>query len=295
MIELSSAGPDLWRQGFAGDVFNTLWYARAHLSDAYGVQFHTGLGVDDMSARMRGFFGDHGVDLATAVTVQNRVPGLYAITLNGAERSFTYWRNQSAARLMMTGDLNALTQAFDAAGLVYFSGITLAILDDAGRASLLDMAARAKAAGKTVAFDPNLRPRLWDSTTQMCDWVMKAAAVSTLALPSFDDEAVHFGDADTGACADRYHAAGVRDVVVKDGTGATILSGTAGRQALPVTPVSGVRDTTAAGDSFNGALFAHLMVKGDLAGAIRAGQACAAKVVCEPGALIDQAMFAQIG
>ena len=33
MIELSSAGDDLWRQRFSGDVFNALWYARAHSAD----------------------------------------------------------------------------------------------------------------------------------------------------------------------------------------------------------------------------------------------------------------------
>ena len=31
MIELSAGKGDLWRMGFAGDTFNTAWYARAIL------------------------------------------------------------------------------------------------------------------------------------------------------------------------------------------------------------------------------------------------------------------------
>ena len=50
MIELSSAGDDLWRQRFSGDVFNALWYARAHSADDADVAFHTAVGTDQSAA-----------------------------------------------------------------------------------------------------------------------------------------------------------------------------------------------------------------------------------------------------
>src|SRR6185436_3301916 len=87
-------------------------------------------------------------------------PGLYAITLAGAERSFTYWRSDAAAR-RLADDPAALTKSLDDRALVYFSGITLAILAEPARRTLIAALAAARSAGTTVAFDPNHRPRLW--------------------------------------------------------------------------------------------------------------------------------------
>ena len=64
------------------------------------------------------------------------------------------------------------------------------------RAALLAALVRARAAGTRVVFDPNLRPRLWPGREAMCEAVMAAAARADIVLPSFDDEAAAFGDAD---------------------------------------------------------------------------------------------------
>ncbi len=57
MIELSAGKGDLWRMGFAGDTFNTAWYARATLPRNRRVGYVTALGDDPLSADMRKFFG----------------------------------------------------------------------------------------------------------------------------------------------------------------------------------------------------------------------------------------------
>jgi hypothetical protein len=46
MIELSAGKDDLWRMGFAGDTFNTAWYARAILPKTKRVGYVTALGDD---------------------------------------------------------------------------------------------------------------------------------------------------------------------------------------------------------------------------------------------------------
>jgi len=47
---------------------------------------------------------------------------------------------------------------------------------------------------------------------------MAGAAVADIVLPSFEDEAVHFGDATPEATIQRYQTVGVRLVVVKNAT-----------------------------------------------------------------------------
>ena len=69
--------------------------------------------------------------------------------------------------------------------------------------------------------------------------------VADVALPSFDDEALLWGDADPDATLARLAAAGVAEIVVKNG-GGEIASFANGLRACTPTPlVSNIRDTTA--------------------------------------------------
>lgn len=285
MVELSSAGNDLWRQSFAGDAFNTAWYARALLPNDWQVKFHTALGTDPISDQMAAFFKNAGVGCDDIPRIADRMPGLYTIHLHGAERSFSYWRDTSAARLMLSQP-ELLQSKLAAADLIYLSGITMAILspDDADR--LIDWVGRYSKPDAKVAFDPNIRPRLWPNAELMKSTLSRMAAASDIVLPSFDDEATTFGDATPQATAGRYLALGAGQVVVKNGEGPTLVATPAGLESFPVASVPSVIDTTAAGDSFNGGYLAEYCVSADIARAVKAAQTCAGRVVGAKGALV---------
>ncbi len=289
MVELSSAGAnDLMRLSFAGDVLNTLWYAQRSFVKS-GNQWSTGflsaVGTDPMSEQMLAFLSAAHIDTSSVRRVAERRPGLYMIHLDGAERSFSYWRDSSAARLL-AADAEFLNRQMEQADALYFSGITLAILTDADRTVLLEALVKAKAGGKLVAFDPNIRPALWTDKTKMRDAIMQAAGCSSLVLPSFDDEAEHFGDADLEATAQRYQSAGAPLVVVKNGPGEILVAEGKARMSLNTPPVDIPVDTTGAGDSFNGGYLADYLVHRDVQQAVRAAQKCSAQVICHYGALI---------
>lgn len=283
MVELSAQG-DLWRAGIAGDTLNTAWYLRRLLGPADRVGYLTRVGRGDFSRRAVDFMAAEGLDTRHVTTDPAREIGLYAITLTDGERSFSYWRDSSAAR-GLADDPARLEAALADCDIAYLSGITLAILPETGRATLL-----AALRGRRVVFDPNLRPRLWPDADRMRAAIMAAAGLAELILPSFDDEAAHFGDADPQATIARYREAGAGQVVVKNGGGPVAYGGRDGTGVVDGLPRDRPVDSTAAGDSFNAAYLAARLRGAGCAEAIRAGHDLSRKVIAHPGALVRDAV-----
>lgn len=287
MVEMAPTGAaNTYRMGFAGDTFNTAWYLRRNLAADWTVDYATAVGTDEISRQMVDFISNSGVGIGHITRCAERTVGLYLITLQEAERHFSYWRSHSAAKTIAR-DPVVLGAAMTGAAMVYFSGITLAILDPSDRATFLTAVANARKAGVQVAFDPNLRPRLWETPDVMRDWIMQGAAVSDIALPSYDDDATHFGDRDTAATAHRYAAVGVDLVVVKNGPGMVLTLHKGQPQTFQPASVDNVVDTTAAGDSFNAGFLAALLKQRDLPSALAAGAKLSGRVIQARGALVE--------
>lgn len=286
MVELSaSADPSLWHLGFAGDTLNTAWYLRRLLPQGQAVGYLTRIGTGGFSRRLRDFIAGAGIVTDHIGADPAREVGLYAIELAEGERSFTYWRSDSAAR-GLADDPAVLAAGFAQAGLIYLSGITAAILPPAGRDNLAAALNSARAGGAQVIFDTNIRPRLWEDAATLRAQITRFAGLADLVLPSFDEEAAHFGDAAPQDSIARYLAAGARQVVVKNGGAPVHYGGAEGEGCVEGLPRVRPVDTTAAGDSFNAGYLATRIGRQDIPDAIRAGHAIAARVIGARGALV---------
>jgi 2-dehydro-3-deoxygluconokinase len=294
MVELAPVGDGLYRRGYAGDTFNTAWHMAQWLGPAAEVGLVTRLGTDPLSDSFAAEMSADGMNLGGVSRDPFRTMGLYLIELHGTERSFHYWRGQSAAR-GLADDPARLALALEGAGLVHLSGITLAILDEAARATLFQALADLRAKGALVSFDPNIRPRLWASPDEMRATISRALGLADIALPSFDDEATHFGDRDCRATLDRLSAAGVAEIMVKDGPGPVVARLAGQDMAFPTPPVQDLRDTTGAGDAFNAGYLAARVAGYDLAASVGAGQALAGTVLGHFGARAPKAAVAALG
>jgi 2-dehydro-3-deoxygluconokinase len=285
MIEMSGGEDGVYRQGFAGDTLNTAWYARARLGADWEVDYVTALGDDLYSQQMVDFFADNDIGVDWIQKFQGKRPGLYMIHQADGDRHFTYWRGQSAARLMaeVPGKLSA---ALEGADLAYFSGISLAILSPRGRGQLMRAIHLARQSGAKVAFDPNERPLLWSSPRVMGSTLTAASIVADIVLPTFPDEAALFGDASPEAVAERYLSWGAEEVVVKNGAEPAFVASRESQGWVAPKPGAVSVDPTGAGDSFNGAYLAARMQGATPLEAAEAAHALAAIVIGHKGALV---------
>ena len=289
MLELSHADTALWRLGVAGDTLNTAWYARRLLdTQKWRVAYGTRIGTDQFSQRIADFLTQANLDTTWVQRDPERTAGLYAINLEQGERSFTYWRGQSAAK-HFADDPDWLTRAMATADVLYFSGITLAILAPQAQRNLLLSLAHARQSGRTIVFDPNIRPKLWRDREGMCKTIMAAASVSDWVLPSFDDEQTFFGDTDRQACAQRYLAVGASEVIVKNAGSPMWVASAQGGGEVDCGPRLTPVDSTAAGDAFNAAFLATRLHDGNAVAAAHAGHHLAAQVIGAHGALVNVA------
>lgn len=285
MVEMAPTDGGSYALGYAGDSFNTAWYVRRLCGAGPVVDYLSAVGDDHVSDAMLRFMEEAGIGTSRVRRVPGKTVGLYLVTLTAGERSFSYWRSASAAR-DLAADLNAL----DAAGpgwLLYFSGITMAILTPAMRDRLLVRLADCRQAGAQVVFDPNIRPRLWEDAATLRKMIEAAAGMADLVFPSYDDEAMTFGDAAPHATASRYLGLGAGMCIVKNGAGSIHVAGR-GLEPFdhPVDPVTDPIDTTAAGDAFNAGCLAGIRNGADLAQCLALGAAVSRHVIGGRGALV---------
>ena len=284
MVELSPQSDGLYAMGFAGDTFNTTWYLR-HLLPAARIAYLTALGCDLLSDRMAAFIAGQGIDTGHIARLDGATVGLYVIELSGAERSFTYWRGASAAR-RLADDASCLRKAVAEARLIYLSGITLAILPEAGREHLFAVLADAKAVGKILAFDPNMRPSLWPDAPTMRDWVGRLAGLADVVLPSFDEEAREFGDLAPALVAKRYLGLGAGLVVIKNGADEIVAADRRETWRHVPRSATALLDTTAAGDSFNAGFLTGYLRALPVERGLALGSEVAREVIAARGALV---------
>ena len=288
MIELQHRADGSLHQSFGGDTLNTAVYLRRELGDIGHVDYVTALGDDSFSDAMCLQWADEGLGLGMVQRLPGRLPGLYCIQTDAnGERKFLYWRNEAAVRdCFTTPAAEPILAALPAYDVVYFSGITLAVLGEIGRERLLHTLVETRRRGGKVVFDNNYRPRLWGSVEAAREAYRKVLAEVDMALLTEDDERALFGYASNEQVFASYP--GIAEVVLKRGAEDCLIRFQGERFGVPAVKVEKVVDTTAAGDSFSAAYLASRLKGGSPEQAAEAGHRLASRVIQLPGALIPR-------
>ncbi len=282
MAELRRDGSD-FAVGFAGDSFNVAVYARRLLGPG-STGYLTRIGQDPLSEGFARLAATEGLASEGLLRDPQANIGIYAVQTDAAgERTFHYWRNASAARGLFRDPADLAWLSGPA--VIYLSGITLAIIDEAARGALLERLAALRANGTRVGFDSNYRPRLWPDADTARHWIGAAWQLTDIALPSVDDEMALFGETSDQAVLERLLRAGCSFGALKRGSEGPLPIGS-GAPACAYGRAATVVDSTAAGDSFNGGFLAATLRGHPLATALRWGHETARAVVGHPGAIV---------
>ncbi len=285
MAELRREKSTGFSVGFAGDTFNTAIYCKRSLGENGRVGYFTRVGPDPLSIDLVAMAQKEGLDTSHIASDREKMIGIYAVSTDETgERSFSYWRDNSAARQLFSHD--EAVHALPPARITYLSGITLAILGAPARRRLMDRLADLSQQGASlVAFDSNYRPRLWENVATARAVMGEMWDIADIALPSIDDEMALFDDPTEDAAIARFTKKNWFACAIKRGVKGPI-SPTLSREDMPVfPPAQTVIDTTAAGDSFNGGYLASLLRGEDDASRLLAGHELASHVVGFPGAI----------
>ncbi len=271
---------------FGGDTLNTA----IHLVRAgHHVCYVTAVGTDPISDALVAKWEREGIDTRHVLRHPDRSPGIYAIRLDQAgERKFLYWRDKSAARDMFNLDgINAALEAAADARLTYFSLISLAILDKAGRDRLLDFSAQRKRAGLAVAYDSNFRPSLWPDYAAAQIASQKAMESCTIGLPTNSDEHALWERQEAEAqIVARWLDAGLDTIAVKAGEHGCFLASAQQQGACQHKATSvEVVDSSGAGDAFNGGFLSAWLDNQAPEACVEAAQATARRTLGHQGAI----------
>lgn len=219
----------------------------------FKVSWMSRVGRDSMGEFIRQTLTGEGIDDRYIQTDPAHPTGLMfkERAEHGADPRVEYFRRGSAASHLCPADAEAID--FSALDHLHATGITPA-LSKSALALTRELMQRARAAGATISFDPNLRPSLWESEAVMRDTLNELASLADWVLPGLAEGQLLTGEKTPEAIADAYLARGARAVIIKLGPQGSYYRGRLGAtlESFEVAgrPVAYVVDTVGAGDGF---------------------------------------------
>jgi 2-dehydro-3-deoxygluconokinase len=287
-VQANGFGPAVFSYG--GDTFNTSVYLRrCARAEDIEVSYVTGLGTDALSQSLQKEWQALGLKLDAVAYIEGRLPGMYLIeTDQQGERTFHFWRENSAARAYFQAPETALEKLVDTFDCLYFSGITLAILDTASRQRLFALLRNAKANGKRVVFDNNFRPKLWPDRKLAQTVYLDAFDCCHTAMITLDDHQAVFECASLKDALTHAQSLSISEMIIKQGASPTLVreEHTSEWSHVSTQVVEQVIDTTAAGDSFAAGYLSRRLRGFSAELSADFGNALAARVIQHRGAIV---------
>lgn len=293
MVELSRTPEGLLKQSYAGDAYNSAVYMKRAFPE-YNVNFFTAVGKDPLSDDMVAAFEKEAINTEIVQRSKDKAPGLYMISTDDTgERSFSYWRDSSAAREIMQFCSAENVGQLCMGDLFFFSGISLAVIQPKDREIFWMLLRKLRDTGVRIAFDPNYRARMWADKTEAKVQMERAFRMSDIVLPGIDDLQQLYGFTDFSKVQEFCSAHGIEELVVKNGPGSVVCIRDEEVVEVEVTPVAKgeVVDTTSAGDSFNGVYLGSRMSDFDMKTSVELAAKAAALVIKHPGAIAPADAF----
>ncbi|MDE1184186.1 sugar kinase [Paraburkholderia sp.] len=228
------------------------------------------IGADSFGDFVRATLSREGID-QRRVTTDGRYPTGFQLkskTDDGSDPAVEYFRRGSAASHLSIADYDA-DYVLNARHL-HLTGVAPAISPTSCELAF-HLAREMRAAGKSISFDPNLRPTLWPSREAMVDALNALAALSDWVLPGIGEGEILTGHTQPEAIAAFYLARGAKGVVVKLGADGAYYQTADSSGMVSGERVQQVVDTVGAGDGFAVGVVSGLLEGRRLEDAVKRG------------------------
>ncbi|WP_426139394.1 sugar kinase [Pseudomonas sp. DWP3-1-2] len=192
---------------------------------------------------------------------------LKSLELQGADPSVEYFRRGSAASCLSPKDIDP--RLLNARHL-HATGIPPALSQSCGELSRELMTCMHNA-GRSVSFDPNLRPSLWPNQARMIHEINALASLAHWVFPGLAEGLVLTGYEDPPDIASFYLDKGVEAVVIKLGAHGAYYRTQHDQGFVAGVPVRQVVDTVGAGDGFAVGVISALLENQSFAQAVGRG------------------------
>ncbi len=239
------------------------------------------LGADTMGRYLLAAMSEEGIDCShVRCDADNKTGFMFkGKVTDGSDPPVEYHRKGSAASHMGTDDIDPAWLL--SARHLHATGVFAAISPGTLQAARQTMDTM-RNAGRTVSFDPNLRPTLWANTQVMRESINELAGKADWVLPGMEEGRLLTGEQTPENIARFYRQRGAKLVVVKLGAQGAYFDGEDGCGRVDAFPVATVVDTVGAGDGFAAGLISGLLDGRTVPQAVRRATwvgACAVQVL----------------
>lgn len=197
----------------------------------------------------------------------------------GDDPQVEYFRRGSAASHLST---EAIKPELLQARHLHATGIPPA-LSDATRELSRELMTQMRAAGRSVSFDPNLRPSLWANEQRMISEINALACLADWVLPGLSEGRLLTGFEDPADIAAFYLDQGVEAVAIKLGPHGAYYRSQLDQGFVAAVPVAKVVDTVGAGDGFAVGMISALLENLSFSEAVQRGNWIGSRAVQSRG------------
>ncbi|GGH29795.1 sugar kinase [Paenibacillus segetis] len=241
----------------------------------------TKLGKDNFGEFIESSLKYEGIDTGSIFYSQEHSTGmLIKSKVTTGDPQVEYFRKNSAASTLSLADFNG--SYFESANHMHVTSISSALSSDCHEFALYAMDYMHRC-GKTVSFDPNLRPALWPDTQTMIQTINHLATLSDWFLPGINEGKILTGYTTPEEIASFYLERGPSLVVIKLGPEGAYYKSAEQEGYVTGFKVDKVIDTVGAGDGFAVGVISALLENLALDQAVRRGNAIGALAVMSPG------------
>ena len=218
------------------------------------------VGSDQFGQMLKGTLEEVGIDTAGLVMDAGYNTTLaFVHTAEDGDRTFSFYRKPGADMMLAEGEINY--EMIDNTKIFHFG--TLSMTDNPAREATKAAVAYAKAHGKLISFDPNLRPPLWgnlEDAKEAMDYGFKIADIVKIA-----DNEIEFmtGKSDMSEAIDAFTAKyDIKLLLVTLGKDGSVAIYNKERVFVPGFIQENTIETTGAGDTFGGSVLAYVCEHG---------------------------------